>query len=52
MVERWPALKLGQWIIVDVDPYTGPSQAQTWPHEPGRLTGPFPRDEEGLELPF
>ena len=52
MAQRWPALKLGQWIIVDVDPYTGPTHAQTRPHEPGRLIGPFPRDEEELELPF
>jgi len=38
MAKRWPALKLGRWIIIDIDPYTGASLAQTWPHEPGRPT--------------
>ena len=50
-VERWPELRVGRWILLEIEGST--VHATQWPVEPGRLGPKLERDEdEDVNIPW
>ena len=49
---RWPELKVGKWVRIEVDDMANAVHASEWPHEPGRLGPKRERDDEEISLAF
>ena len=54
LTERWAVLRLGGWVLIEVDHVHGtsaPVHATQWPHKPGRL-GPKREPAEDVPIPI